>query len=100
MPLMYALRAEDSDESPAVGSPPGCLSALDAYPDLVCESHRTLFIKPCANGRSSMASVMLAPPLMKGSSAMMSPCLLSSVSASSLLTSKYHSRLPHHNPEL
>lgn len=48
MPLMYASRAEDSDETPAIGSPPGCLSALDPYPDLVCQSHRTLSIKPCA----------------------------------------------------
>lgn len=45
---MYALRAGDSDETPAIGSPPGCLSALDPYPDLVCESHRTL------SNRSSM----------------------------------------------
>ena len=100
MPLMYALRAEDSDESPAIGSPPGCLSALDPYQDLVCESHRTLSIKPCANGRSSMASVMLVLALMKGSSAMMSPCLLSFFSASSLPTSKRHLRLPHHNSGL
>lgn len=48
MPLMYALRDEDSDETLAIGFPLGCLSALDPYPDLVCESHCTLSIKPYA----------------------------------------------------
>ena len=90
---MCALRAGDSDKTPAIGSPPGCLSALDPYPDLVCESHRTL------SNRSSMASLVLAPALMKGSPTMMSPCLLYFVSGSSPL-GKRLSHLQHYSSKL